>query len=184
MTDQEPNETSAREKKRAQFTDERKSGMKSAPIWIVAVLVLGGAVAYFALSGPGDAPAVVAEAPRPESAQPSGELRVPASDVSGGRAKFFDYKLANNQPIRFFVVKSSEGDYRAALDACEVCAHSKQGYKQEGDDMVCRNCNKRFATALIGKIQGGCHPISLTLTTDGSDFVIKKSELEAGARYF
>jgi uncharacterized membrane protein len=81
-------------------------------------------------------------------------------------------------------VKTSEGDYRAALDACEVCAHAKQGYVQEADDMVCRNCGKKFATAMIGKIHGGCHPIALNMKTDGSQFVINKSELEAGAKYF
>ena len=113
-----------------------------------------------------------------------GELRVPLADVAGGRAKFFDYKLANNQQVRFFVVKSSAGDYRAALDACEVCAHAKQGYRQDGDDMVCNNCGKKFATALIGKISGGCHPVGLTATNDGNSLVIKKAELESGGKYF
>ena len=187
MSDQQNwNAATSREKKRAQFTEEKfgKSGKKALIVW---ALVIGAAVAayvWFANTRDDKPTVVTTSAAKPESGEPANELRVSISDVAGNRAKFFDYKLANNQPLRFFVVKSSEGDYRAALDACEVCAHAKKGYHQEGDDMICNNCGKHFATALIGKVQGGCHPVGLSLKTEGSEFVIKKSELEAGAKYF
>ena len=100
------------------------------------------------------------------------------------QARFFDYKTGDNSKVKFFVVKSSDGSIRAALDACEVCAHAKQGYFQEGTDMVCRNCTKRFGIDLIGTVSSGCHPIGLKTTADGSELVIRKSELESGRRYF
>jgi uncharacterized membrane protein len=185
MSEQQQSETTARESKRAQFAEPGRSGSKP----IIAIVVVGLAVlagaAYFALGQKEDRPTTVTEAPRPAgSTEPVGEFRLSVNDVRGPKAKFYDFALANSQKIRFFVVKTSEGDYRAALDACEVCAHAKQGYEQQGDDMVCRNCGKRFATALIGKIHGGCHPIALSMKTDGNEFVINKSELEAGAKYF
>jgi uncharacterized membrane protein len=50
--------------------------------------------------------------------------------------------------------------------------------------MICINCGKSFATAMIGKISGGCHPIALTAATDGDSLVIKRAEIEAGKKYF
>jgi uncharacterized membrane protein len=174
----------ARESKRAQFAEPQKARSKTTLILIVALVVAGAGAAYLVTSSSSDKPTVIAVPDQPGKPANTAELRVPLADVAGGRAKFFDYKLANNQQVRFFVVKSSAGDYRAALDACEVCAHAKQGYRQEGDDMVCNNCGKKFATALIGKITGGCHPVGLTATADGDSLVIRKSELESGGKYF
>ncbi|MEK6302721.1 MAG: DUF2318 domain-containing protein [Acidobacteriota bacterium] len=191
MSKQEPESNDARETKRAQFAEPVKAKNKTTLILVAVLVAAIAAVAYVVMSESSDKPTVIAAPQQPnkqaEPDSPSGpvsELRVPIADVAGGRAKFFDYKLANNQQVRFFVVKSSAGDYRAALDACEVCAHAKQGYRQDGDDMVCNNCGKKFATALIGKISGGCHPVALTAATDGDNLVIKKSEIEAGKKYF
>jgi uncharacterized membrane protein len=186
MSNQRPESNDARETKRAQFAEPEKAKSKTT---LIAILLLVAAVAvgaYFVTGSSSDKATMIAD---PASAQPNrppdtSELRVPIADVAGGRAKFFDYKLANNQQVRFFVVKSSAGDYRAALDACEVCAHAKQGYRQGGDDMICNNCGKKFATALIGKTSGGCHPVALTLAADGDSLVVKKSELESGGKYF
>jgi uncharacterized membrane protein len=186
MSEQQQSETTARESKRAQFAEPSGSGSKPIIAIVVVGLVVVAAAVYFALGQKGDGTIVVTEAAPPAGSTqpPPGEFRMSVNDVRGPKAKFYDFTLANSQKIRFFVVKTSEGDYRAALDACEVCAHAKQGYEQQADDMVCRNCGKRFATALIGKIQGGCHPIALNMKTDGNEFVINKSELEAGAKYF
>jgi uncharacterized membrane protein len=190
MSKEMPESNDARETKRAQFAEPEKSRNKSTMILIAVLVAAVAAAAYVLLGSSSDKPTVITSSEQAnKSAEPNkpagtSELRVPLADVVGGRAKFFDYKLANNQQVRFFVVKSSEGDYRAALDACEVCAHAKQGYRQEGDDMVCNNCGKKFATALIGKIQGGCHPVGLAATADGDSLVIKKAELESGSKYF
>jgi uncharacterized membrane protein len=184
MSKQHPSTSTTREEKRSQFTDN--AGKKNTRAIVIAVLVLagGGTAAYFALGSASDRPVVITEAPKAGSAPAQDVVRVSVNDVGNGRAKFFDYKLPNNQDVRFFVVKSSQGDYRVALDACEVCAHAKLGYHQEGDDMVCNNCSKRFPTALIGKISGGCHPVALPATVEGDNIVVKKSEVEAGAKYF
>lgn len=184
MSKQGAESDDTRETKRAQFAEPPKAKSKTMLILIVALVAGVAVAAYLVTSSSSDKPTVIAAPDQPGKPAATAELRVPVADVAGGRAKFFDYKLANNQQVRFFVVKSSEGDYRAALDACEVCAHAKQGYRQEGDDMVCNNCGKKFATALIGKISGGCHPVGLTATADGDSLVIRKSELESGSKYF
>jgi uncharacterized membrane protein len=190
MSKQSPESNEARETKRAQFVAPQESKSKTTLIMVAVLIAAVALVAYVVAGSSSDKPTIIAAPAQPsqstEPAKPavSDDVRVPIADVAGGRAKFFDYKLANNQQVRFFIVKSSEGDYRAALDACEICAHAKQGYRQEGDDMICINCGKSFATAMIGKISGGCHPIALTAATDGDSLVIKKAEIEAGKKYF
>ena len=186
MSKDEPESNDARKTKRAQFAEPEKAKSKKTLIAILVIVAAVAAGAYFLTGSSSNKATMIADpAPaQPDKPTDTSELRVPVADVAGGRAKFFDYKLANNQQVRFFVVKSSAGDYRAALDACEVCAHAKQGYRQDGDDMICNNCGKKFATALIGKISGGCHPVALTLAADGNSLLIKKSELESGGKYF
>jgi uncharacterized membrane protein len=65
-----------------------------------------------------------------------GVVRIPLADVSDGRARFCNYRASNGKAVRFFVIKSSDGVYRAAADACDVCYRSNLGYHQEGDDML------------------------------------------------
>ena len=119
----------------------------------------------------------------PSNAPDSRDIRISLSDL-GGTAKFFDYKLSDNKPIRFFVIKSSDGVYRAALDACDTCYHAKKGYHQEGDDMICNNCGLHFHSAQINEVHGGCNPVGLPRTIEGNQLVIKASELESRGSYF
>lgn len=108
----------------------------------------------------------------------------PACRTRGGKAKFFDYKTAENKNVRFFAMKSSDGVYRAALDSCDVCWEAKKGYVQDGDDMVCRKCGRHFHSAKINEVSGGCNPVPLTRSVADGHLVIAASDLEAGKSYF
>jgi uncharacterized membrane protein len=81
-------------------------------------------------------------------------------------------------------MKSSDGVYRAALDACDVCFASKRGYRQEGDDMVCNNCGNHFHSAQINEVKGGCNPVGLERKVNGDRLSLSAKELEDGASYF
>jgi uncharacterized membrane protein len=119
------------------------------------------------------------------AADPGGqEIRIPLSELSAGTAKFFDYKLAGNQIARFFVIRSSDGVYRAALDACDVCFRAKMGYRQQGDYMICNKCGLKFDSTMINEVSGGCNPVGLPRTIEGDHLVIKASELERRNLYF
>ncbi|MEK7406177.1 MAG: DUF2318 domain-containing protein [Acidobacteriota bacterium] len=126
------------------------------------------------------------EAAAPTSGEPDkdGHILIPISEVSSGQARFFDYRTADNTLVRFFVMKSSDGVYRAALDTCDVCYAAKKGYHQDGDDMVCRKCRRRFSSAFINEVSGGCNPVGVPRTVEGDSLVIKSSDLEAGKVYF
>lgn len=179
----------SREKKRAEFSDEAPKKRRFSPGLLIVLVAVVGLGAYLALGGASDKPAatdVVSTSPNPDSAgaPKTPEIRIPIADLASGKAKFFDYTLSDKTPLRFFAVKSRDGAYRTALDACEVCFHAKKGYQQDGEDMICNNCGRRFAIARIGDLQGGCHPISVPRAVEGDALVVKASELESRGRYF
>jgi Membrane iron-sulfur containing protein FtrD-like len=175
----------SREEKRAQFSQPGRRN-KSTPILVGAFVALAGFAVYLVASSSGDRPAsstVTATAPS-GIAERSTAVRVPLSDLEDGQAKFFDYTLAGNKSVRFFVLKSSDGVYRAAMDACDVCFHARKGYRQEGDDMVCNNCGQHFHSALVNEVHGGCNPVALPRSVDGDSLVIQTAELEKRSGYF
>jgi uncharacterized membrane protein len=166
------------ESKRAQFTRQQP---KRNPVKILALVVLIAGVAiagYFALKGFGDN----------QSASPikqrSDAVTVALAELDSGKAKFFDYTTSSNTPVRFFAVKSTDGKYRAAMDACDTCFHAKKGYRQEGDSMICNNCGMKFHSNLINQVSGGCNPIGVTCSVEDGQLVIKTSELESRKNYF
>ncbi|MCI0487776.1 MAG: DUF2318 domain-containing protein [Blastocatellia bacterium] len=175
-----------REKKRSQFSDPAKPKNKTTLVLIVILVALVAVAAYMVMSGSGDSTSATAVTAtnNDSGAHAAGEIRIPLADLDGGQARFFDYTLSNNTPVRFFAIKSKDGVYRAALDACDVCYHAKKGYYQDGDDMICKNCGLKFPTNQINDVAGGCNPVGLTRTIENGNLVIKASELESRAGYY
>lgn len=170
-----------RAQKKAKFAEPARRQSK-VPALVAALAVVAVFFAYIFLRGQnagatfagGDAQVIAA----------GSEIRIPLADVSSGEAKFFQYAAANGQRARFFVMKSSDGVYRAALDACDVCYRGKRGYFQDGDDMVCKKCGQRFPSALINVVRGGCNPVPIERTVAGDTLIIHARDLESGTAYF
>jgi uncharacterized membrane protein len=176
--------TQVRERKKAQFSEGAPAKRKTTGLLIIVSVVLLAVVVYLVVNSSGDSPASTAVATNAgQGGSDSRDIRIALTDLSG-TAKFFDYKLSDNKPIRFFAIRSSDGVYRAALDACDMCYHAKKGYRQEGDDMVCNNCGLHFHSAQINEVHGGCNPIGLPRTIEGNQLVIKANELESRGAYF
>ena len=153
-------------------------------LWLVIVGLLG-VVGYLALSRLQSDPAItIASAKSIQLAPGATDVRIPLSDVGAGQAKFYEAALSNGKSARFFVIKTSDGIYRTALDACQVCFYAHKGYYQDGNDMVCRKCGRHFSVNSVGSGTSGCHPMGLHGTVDGSDLSIPASELESGSQYF
>ncbi len=180
----------SREVKRAQFEKQTPQANKTTVILVITLTALFALAVYLVMSSLSDRPAatkaaVASSGPAQSVGQGAGgEIRIPLSDVAGGQAKFFDYTASDNRSMRFFVIKSSDGIYRAALDACDVCYHAKKGYYQQGDDMVCKNCGNHFRSASVNEVSGGCNPIGLQRVIEGEHLVIKAAELENRKSYF
>jgi len=113
----------------------------------------------------------------------NGVISLPVAELSAGRARFYTVQ-ARGKAIPFFVVEGPDGVVRAAFDACDICFAARKGYHQEEDFMVCNNCGNTFPIDLINVEKGGCNPVPLNRTVEGSQVVIALSDLEAGARYF
>jgi uncharacterized membrane protein len=97
-----------------------------------------------------------------------------------GRLHKFLY-YAPTATVRFIVIKRDEDDFAVALDACGICPPA--GYHQEGDTIICDNCNAPINLDTIG-MPGGCNPIPLAARLDGGDLVINLGDLEAAQGRF
>lgn len=189
--------TRNRENKRAQFAKQSQQKISLTAILVIVFTALLAVALYLVLGGsndrPGSTSVVATNASTPTasanraqnaSASETGDVLIPISDVSNGKAKFFDFTASDKGSVRFFVIKSSDGAYRAALDACDVCYAAKRGYYQDGDNMVCKKCGRDFPSALVNEVTGGCNPIGLPRTVGGDNLVIKASELESRRSFF
>ncbi|MFB3815589.1 MAG: Fe-S-containing protein [Terriglobales bacterium] len=166
-----------RTQKQEQFAEAPAQPKSSAKIAIsLAAAVLAAILIYMVFAGNSQSTASVGTT--------VGEVRIPLSEVSDGTAKFYNYTASNNKSVRFFVIKSSDGQYRAAADACDVCYRAKLGYYQEGDDMVCKKCGQRFPSLYVNEVRGGCNPAGVPTTVRGNELVISASQLEAQSAYF
>lgn len=110
-------------------------------------------------------------------------VSIPLSALDSGKALFLSLESAGRQ-LHYFALRSSDGKYRAALDACDVCFRTNRGYRQEGEQMVCNNCNQKFACDKIGDVKGGCNPHPLAHKEEAGYMIIRKSDIAAGKEYF
>jgi uncharacterized membrane protein len=110
-------------------------------------------------------------------------VKIPLKALDSGKALFLSLESGGRQ-MYYFALKSRDGAYRAALDACDVCFKSNRGYRQEGDLMVCNNCGQSFPSNRIGEIKGGCNPHPLARVIEGQDLVIRKADILARGDYF
>jgi uncharacterized membrane protein len=92
-------------------------------------------------------------------------------------------KSNNEIDVVFFVLKSSDGIIRSAIDACDVCYKSGKGYVQDGDFMVCNNCGRRFASNRINEVKGGCNPAPLSRKIIGSNLLIAMADIDENSWY-
>ncbi len=187
----------ARAQKRAQFAVEEPR-RRTSNLWLLVMVAGIGLVAagIVMLAGVGRGAPVVAsggaggDATRRAAANftavaPSdGAIHLPTADFDDGKAHFYTLRDGGKE-IDFFVVRSSDGVLRAALDSCDVCFPARKGYRQEGNEMVCNNCGQRFQSTKINVVSGGCNPVPLPRTVVGNELVIQQADVVGiGSGYF
>jgi uncharacterized membrane protein len=122
---------------------------------------------------------------KPDVLQPEkGKLYIDLAKISDGKAHFFSVVSSNGTHVDFFTLRSHDGVIRAAMDSCDVCYRAGKGYKQEGDNMVCQNCGKRFASHKINEVKGGCNPAPLKRKVVGDKLVISMTDIDENSWYF
>jgi len=164
-----------RQEKRDQFQQEKKRGLFPLIIAGLVVLAAAGVIGWKAVGNSGGA--------YPTVAAKDGVVTIPVAQIEDGNAHYFSYRSGDAE-VNFFVLKSHDGVIRAAFDACDVCYHAKKGYRQEGDSMVCNNCNMKFSSDLINEVKGGCNPAPIQRSIADGKIVIAAAELAQGGKYF
>ena len=104
------------------------------------------------------------------------EVRVPLSEIQDSNLHLFTVNVGG-QTLRFMVIKKPNG-YGTALDACRICG--PEGYRQDGQNVVCRHCGSAIYVPSIGE-QGGCNPVGVPAHVDGGDLVMDVSSLTQAA---
>ena len=164
-------------------TDPGRGRGKRLPL--IAAVILGGVVVLGAAGWLGG----IFQETHAEIAKAAGvvetadAVRIPLSALDSGKTLFLESDLEGKR-VYFFAMKSSDGVYRAAYDACDVCFRSNRGYRQEGDLMVCNNCGQAFPSVKVNEMKGGCNPAPLNRMVDGDSLLIRKVDLAAGKGYF
>jgi high-affinity iron transporter len=148
----------------AQNRRSRRWMMASAVACLTVILVL---TADFLYTRANSAP----PASRPIAAL-GNEVRVPLSEVQDANLHLFTANI-NGQSLRFMVIKKSNG-WGTALDACRICG--AEGYRQDGQNVVCRHCGSAIYVPTIGEA-GGCNPIGVPSRVEGGDLVMDVSAL-------
>jgi uncharacterized membrane protein len=107
----------------------------------------------------------------------NGRVEVPLSDLIDSNLHFYTADV-NGTLLRFIVIRKGNGDYVAALDACQICGWS--GYRQQGQNVICRNCGAAIYVPSIGEA-GGCNPVAVKSRVDAGKLVVDLSALAASA---
>jgi uncharacterized membrane protein len=118
------------------------------------------------------------------AAAPVAPVTYPEKTFANGKAQQFTYKTEDGVTIRYFIIKSSDGVIRAAFDACDVCWPENKGYVQQGDFMVCKNCGRKFPSARVNEVQGGCNPAPLTRKMENGNVIVQVVDILQGKPYF
>ena len=165
------NPTSGQAEKRLFESQNRKQRhwmMAAATACLTVILVL---TADFIYARANSAP------PAARAIDPVGnEIRVPLSELQDGNLHLFTINVSG-QSLRFMIIKKPNG-WGTALDACRICG--AEGYRQDGQNVVCRHCGSAIYVPSIGD-QGGCNPIGVPAHQDGSDLVLDASSLTQAA---
>jgi len=152
---------------RSQQRRTRNWMLAAASACLAVILVLTADFVYArANSAPPSARAVAA------GGADGDELRVPLSEVQDGNLHLYTAHTGG-QSFRFLVIKKPQG-WGVALDACRICG--AEGYRQDGQNVVCRHCGSAIYVPTIGEV-GGCNPIGVPFAVDGSDLVVHLGEI-------
>jgi uncharacterized membrane protein len=100
-------------------------------------------------------------------------VTIPLSELTDSSLHFYTAEV-NGTVIRFLVIHKTNGDYTATLDACQICGRS--GYRQEGQNIICRNCGASIYVPSIGD-RGGCNPIPVKSSVSGGEVIVDLSAL-------
>lgn len=152
-----------------EFRRQKRWSFAAAILCIAIVLSLAADFVYaHAINMPAQAPLLVAR---------DNQVRIPLSELADSGLHFYSAEV-NRTVLRFLVIRKSNGGYATALDACQICGAA--GYRAEGQNVICRNCNAAIYIPSIGE-RGGCNPIGVKSRVEGGEVVVNLAALADAA---
>lgn len=112
-----------------------------------------------------------------------GKIVIPVDTVKDGKVHFFTYKKSGKR-VNFFVRTDSRENLSAYFDACYTCYKNRKGYRVEGTDLICNECNLKFGISEEVWENKDCRPIMIRSTVEGKNLILEVSSVEKGARLF
>jgi FTR1 family protein len=144
---------------------QRRWSFAAAILCVGIVLSLAGEFVYTrAMSAPAPAKMLVSL---------DSHVRIPLSELTDSSLHFYTADV-NGTVIRFLVIHQTSGSYAVALDACQICGWA--GYRQEGQNVICRNCGATIYIPSIGD-RGGCNPIPVKSQVERGEVIVDLSAL-------
>jgi high-affinity iron transporter len=148
-----------------EFRRQRRWSFAAAILCVAVVISFAGEYVYGRVAAaPSPAKTLVAQ---------DNQVRISLSELSDSSLHFYTADV-NDTVIRFLVIHKQNGDYATALDACQICGTA--GYRQEGQNVICRNCGASIYIPSIGQ-SGGCNPISVKSRVEGGEVIVDLSAL-------
>jgi high-affinity iron transporter len=161
----EPANPAERRMREWEFRRQRRWSFAAAVLCVAVVLSFAAEYVYArSAAAPSPAQALVAQ---------NGQVRIPLSELNDSSLHFYTADV-NGNIIRFMVIHKQNGDYATALDACQICGRA--GYRQEGQNVICRNCAAAIYIPSIGE-SGGCNPIAVASRVQAGEVVVDLSAL-------
>ena len=107
-------------------------------------------------------------------------VQVPVAQLKDHKLHHYQVEAAGAE-VRFIAIIDSSDTVRVGLDACQICGD--QGYYQQGQNVICRNCGSAIYIPTIGSA-GGCNPIHIDYLVQNDMLTISRAALTKDARYF
>jgi FTR1 family protein len=149
---------------------QRRWAFAAAFTCVAVVLALTAEFVYARTQAAEERPAARALVPE------GGLVRIPIAEVSDSNLHFYSLTI-DGKTVRFIVIKKP-GGWGTALDACLICG--PKGYRQEGSNVICRNCAAAIYIPSIGE-SGGCNPVGVHSRVEGGSILIEVAALAQAA---
>jgi len=148
-----------------EFRRQRRWSFAAAILCVLVVLSLAAEFVYNRATN--------AQEPARELVAQNNQVRISLGDLQDSSVHFYTADV-NSTVIRFLVIHRGNGDYATALDACQICGTT--GYRQEGQNVICRNCGATIYIPSIGE-SGGCNPIPVKSQVENGEVIVDLSAL-------
>jgi high-affinity iron transporter len=110
----------------------------------------------------------------------SGRVTIATADLAMGELRRYSAEV-NGMPVRFLLYRKPDGAVATVFDACQICGGV--GFYKGATGLICKNCASPVNPQSVGE-PGGCNPIPLHATQDGTAVVITSADLAQGAGQF